>query len=484
MSDDAPADLVSRARSTRVIVVGGGVAGLTAAVEFASIGMTVTLLERSGDLGGAVGTADLDGLLVDTGADCLLMTPAVRALIDRLGLDSQLVAEKPGAIAISGTGGTVPLPAEALSGIPANTWDPAVRRIIGWGGVWRAYLDRLRPPLTIGHAQSMGDLVAKRMGKAVRDRMVAPIARGVYGVEADLVDVNVAFPGLNVALTRTGSLGGAVSHLLGDDERPKRMTLAGGMGQLRDALVGELNNYDADVRTGVEVTAVAAAQHGWSVTTRSIAAETGEASDGQLDADIVVVATDERTARALLGAPVALPAEEAFSSASRTVVTMRVAPLDILTGGSDAALICAASTSDPFITISRPTRSWPSLAARAGGDDVLRVVLPAASPRIDANLDAVAIDTATAAAARSLGQPVHVRAAHVRDVQSAAPASVRGYENFRDNIRAAVHAQPGLSLVGAWVAGSGIAAVVADATAEADRLRSEMLWGAAGAADV
>jgi hypothetical protein len=40
--------------------------------------------------------------------------------------------------------------------------------------VWRAYLDRLRPPLTIGRERSLGALVRSRMGARLRDRLVAP----------------------------------------------------------------------------------------------------------------------------------------------------------------------------------------------------------------------------------------------------------------------------------------------------------------------
>ena len=45
--------------------------------------------------------------------------------------------------------------------------------------------------------------------------------------------------------------------------------------------------------------------------------------------------------------------------------------------------------------------------------------------------------------------------------------------------REAIHTVPGLSVVGAWVAGTGIAQVVPDALSEADRIRRIVLWGSA-----
>ncbi len=49
--------------------------------------------------------------------------------------------------------------------------------------------------------------------------------------------------------------------------------------------------------------------------------------------------------------------------------------------------------------------------------------------------------------------------------------------------RAAVHAVPGLAVVGAWLSGTGLAQVVPDAIAEAERVRREALWGDAAMDD-
>ena len=58
----------------------------------------------------------------------------------------------------------------------------------------------------------------------------------------------------------------------------------------------------------------------------------------------------------------------------------------------------------------------------------------------------------------------------------APPASVIGHTDRVDAVRSAVSALPGLSVVGSWLAGGGVAQVVADALAETDRVRSAVLW--------
>ncbi len=70
----------------RVIVVGGGVAGITAALDCAQAGAQVTLLEVRPRLGGAAYSFEREGLLLDNGQHVFLRCcTAYRALLERLG---------------------------------------------------------------------------------------------------------------------------------------------------------------------------------------------------------------------------------------------------------------------------------------------------------------------------------------------------------------------------------------------------------------
>jgi squalene-associated FAD-dependent desaturase len=73
--------------SPRVVVVGGGLAGITAAVALAEAGAQVTLLEARPRLGGATCSFSRDGLTVDTGQHVFLgCCTAYRGLLDQLGM--------------------------------------------------------------------------------------------------------------------------------------------------------------------------------------------------------------------------------------------------------------------------------------------------------------------------------------------------------------------------------------------------------------
>lgn len=459
---------VSRARDTRVVVVGGGVAGLVAALEWARIGATVTLVEARDRLGGAVETVELDGLPIDLVADALPHgRPEVDALLGELGLCDLVENAAPLPVWLASP--SAPLPAATVLGIPANPWAGDVRRIIGWSGAWRAYLDRLRPPLTIGHERSLGRLVSARMGDRVVDRLVGPATRALYDLSPDDIDVDIAAPGLNAALTRTGSLAGAAFDLLPAQAAPARATLRGGLGTLIRALADRLAHFDVDVRTTSPALQVIRDGGRWRVDT----------PDGAVPADAVVLATDVTAAAALLdgtmGSGRRVPAPAPGAPPARPVVTL-VVEAPSLDGAPRGRAVYASARDAPALAVAHATADWPWLAAAAGpGRHVLRVSL-AAGGRVDT--DDAAIAAAHAAAATMLGVPPGtVRAAAVRRVTPADPASRLGHADRVAAIRAAAG---GVAIVGAGVSGSGIAQVVADTVAEIDRQRSAVLWPARG----
>ncbi|MBJ7386348.1 MAG: FAD-dependent oxidoreductase, partial [Mycolicibacterium sp.] len=59
--------------SGRVVVVGAGLAGLSAALHLAGRGRAVSVVERGSHPGGRVGRADIGGYLLDTGPTVLTM---------------------------------------------------------------------------------------------------------------------------------------------------------------------------------------------------------------------------------------------------------------------------------------------------------------------------------------------------------------------------------------------------------------------------
>ncbi|HEU0256885.1 MAG TPA: protoporphyrinogen oxidase, partial [Microbacteriaceae bacterium] len=301
---------------TRVLVIGGGAAGLVAAWDCARPGFEVTLVEASERTGGSVAAHEVAGVTLDVGAESFATRGgAVEELLGDLGLRDRIVAPNPAGAWLHAAGRSVPLPRGGMLGIPASPLARDVIAAIGWRGALRAYADRLVPVMKIGREENLARLVARRMGRAVLDDLVAPVVTGVYSTPVEDLDVEAAVPGLNGALTRAGSLSGAVAELrlaaarrakeAGTGSKPGSAVLGlqGGMHTLVAALVEGLRARGGRIVTGTRALAVRplsvhdegqtppAFGPGWRVET---------AGGESLTADAVVVAAPQAEAVALL----------------------------------------------------------------------------------------------------------------------------------------------------------------------------------------
>ncbi|MDI6943216.1 FAD-dependent oxidoreductase [Microbacterium barkeri] len=490
-------ELYAHAHEKHVVVVGGGVAGLIAAWECAKVGMRVTVLEAGERPGGVLRSAEVGGVVLDLGAESFATRGGhVRALIDELGLSDDVVAPGTGAggawvAGVPGVG-AAPLPKGGVLGIPANPFADDVRRILGWGGAWRAYLDRLKPVLTIGHEHSLGRLVRSRLGEKALDRLVAPVTTGVYSAHPDDIDPDVAAPGLNAALTRTGSLTGAVADLAGARTSAPGgavLGLRGGMARLADALVERLEVLGAEVRTRAAVDGLERAGATWTI--RLAAREERDEDDavsgpavdvGPLEADVVVVAIGEAGARRLLAPHVTgLAAEPARPGPVVEIVTLVLdAPeLDAKPRGTGVLTVPGSHRAK---ALTHTTAKWQWVAEAAGAHrHVVRVSFgtqneePATAGLDDDEAAALALEEASALLGVALA-PHQLAGARRERFLQAQPAATVGLKAATAQARAAIQTAPGIGAVGAWLAGTGLAQVVPDAIAEAERVRRRALF--------
>ena len=77
--------------TSRVVVLGGGLAGISAALTLADAGLEVTLLERRPHLGGLTTSIERDGYSFDNGQHVFLgCCSAYRELLTRLGVTDKV----------------------------------------------------------------------------------------------------------------------------------------------------------------------------------------------------------------------------------------------------------------------------------------------------------------------------------------------------------------------------------------------------------
>ncbi|KGJ72173.1 hypothetical protein GY21_17185 [Cryobacterium roopkundense] len=491
---------------TDVIVIGGGVAGLVAARACARLGLSVSIIEATDAVGGPVAGHDLAGLHLDSGTESFAVRGGtVAAFIEELGLTDEIVAPNPAGAwlhlpALGGKPGSVsvPLPKAGVLGIPGSPLADDVRRVVGWSGSLRAYVDRLMPVLTIGREHSLGDLVAKRMGRRVLERLVEPVASGVYTTSSRDLEIDVVAPGLNRALTTAGSLSGAVSALR--DAAPAGSAiggLRGGMSRLPAALVADLTHFGATIETGRMATALlrtgATEEPRWVVTlaepadTPEDGAEaSASAGDTSREARFVIVATQGAQALRLLA-----PLGEAHDALSElewpgpTAVTLVTLVLDAPALNAHprgtGALVGVDTPGVTAKALTHVTAKWSWVAAAAGADrHVVRLSYgragePSPTERLgDDELQALALRDASAILGLELNERMLRGFARTEWRDALSPATLGAPERVA-KVREVLADTPGIDVTGAWLAGTGLASVIPDALAAAGRIRQASL---------
>ncbi|WP_461169153.1 protoporphyrinogen oxidase [Arthrobacter sp. Z1-15] len=475
------------------VVVGGGVSGLIAARDLARRGFAVTLLEAGASVGGCVGTHSVAGLTLDSGAESFATrSRAVPDLIGELGLSDAVVQpNRVGAwLQLSGedtAAAAQPMPQSGLLGIPADPRAPEIVRAIGRAGAARAALDRILPvgALARKESASLGEVVRARMGDAVLRRLVAPVVGGVYSSDPDVLDVDSVAPGLRAAIAKHGSLSAAVASMRAAAPAGSAVAgLAGGMGRLSSALEEDLAALGVKVDTGVTVEAVERDGDGWIVS----------AAGRTLSAHALVMATDGPTAVDLLAGTVPeLAAARPGPGPGVALVTLVVDQPDLDAHPRGTGVLVAEDVEAVGAkALTHATAKWQWLADSTGpGTHVLRLsygralsaaaaaaaqaaqAAPGPVDREDADLFAQALTDASVLLQVPLGVDDVVGWDVVRWV-GALPSAAVGHRDRVAAVRTAVDAVPGLEVVGAWLAGTGLAAVTADTRARISGLAEQL----------
>jgi protoporphyrinogen/coproporphyrinogen III oxidase len=460
----------------RVVIAGGGIAGLAAAFFLRDAPVSVTVLEGSPRLGGKLAVSEVAGIAVDEGAEALLARrPEGTGLIEAAGLAGRLVA--PGTISarIWSRGQMRRLPRRQVMGVPADLDDLDRCRLLSAAGMARAREDLGLPATPRGGDVDVAGYVAARFGREVVDRLVDPLLGGVYAGRAEDLSFEATVPGLAAESRRHASLAEAAGALLSAAatgaaaEATVFTTLAGGLGALPAAVAAASG---AEVRTGAMVRELARTPGGWRLTAGSAHAP------AHLDADAVVLAVPAQpAARLLAGLPGAAGARAALAGipyASMAIVTLAYPASSFPRPLAASGYLVPAVDGRPVKAVTFSSVKWPHLRPADGAGPALAVVRCSLGrtgeerllQRDDADLAALAAaDLAAATGVR--GEPAGAR---VTRWGGALPQYTVGHLDRVSRIRAGVGREPGLAVCGAAYDGIGIPACIATAQGAAGQV--------------
>ncbi len=238
-----------------VIILGGGIAGLTTAATLLRGGLSPFVLDTASSVGGAVSTVRQDGFIAETGPNSLML-------------------ENDGTEEILRTFGIAPVEANPAAkkrflvcagkpvAAPASPFGAITTPLLSLAGKLRI----LAEPFA-GKAREADESVAqfarRRLGADAFARLVDPMVAGIHAGDPEKLSLRAAFPRLRAMEQQYGSL--LVAGLRKGRAAPVRrlVNFTGGMATIPEKLAESLGA--ARIQTGVEIISVETAGGTWSV---------------------------------------------------------------------------------------------------------------------------------------------------------------------------------------------------------------------------
>lgn len=462
-----------------VIVVGGGISGLTAAWHLKKTGVDVCLLEAAPRVGGPMRTERRDGFLLEKGPFNVIVRDATfERLLEELSDDVKVITADRAAraryIYRAGDLHAVPDHPIALLGTQLLTMSAKCRLLAG-------LCASSRPG---SHEETIDQAATRRFGREVADTFVSAAISGIYAGDIDRLSLKACFPnvwridaktrsplgyGLATGLARVArSRRAAPENGRGAAPKPRRwrglISINGGLGELAAALGKRLG---ADLHTRCRVETIRATDRGYSLMCTTRAGTVRPYSCRRL----LLAASAQEAAR--LVAPLSSDASailRSIESASLVVLNLGFSRSDVEHPMKGYGFLVPRSEPDfPLMGVLWADSIFPHHAPP--DRRLIRVFMggsrdPEAASRTDDDLLARALG-ALRPLLRLSGDPVLVDVCRYR---AAIPQYVVGYAEKINGLRSALSAQADLHLIGNYLQGISINDCVRLATEVANRL--------------
>ena len=249
-----------------VAVVGGGVAGLTAAYRLKQRGVRVVVYEAGDRVGGAIRTERRGGYLAELGPNSLAApAPALRALLAELGLEGSILPASPAAA------NRYIVKKNKLLPLPMSPQDLLITRLLSNGAKLAVFGEPLVDAGDSPVEESVATFVRRRFNQEIVDYIASPFVGGIFAGDPEQLSVRHALPKLYGLERAHGSVIKAFAGMMRARKRDEDaaggaagglISFRNGLQELPDALAKALH---AEIRLRAPVTQVRAGPKGWTV---------------------------------------------------------------------------------------------------------------------------------------------------------------------------------------------------------------------------
>jgi protoporphyrinogen/coproporphyrinogen III oxidase len=263
-----------------IVIVGAGLTGLATAHHLAARGVPHLVLEAAERPGGVIRSGRVQGHLLEWGPQRTRLTEGIRALVETLGLQDEVITSRPGLPLFVYRGGR-------LRRVPFSAADFVRTDLLSWRGKVRVLAEPLRAPAR--DDESVADFFVRKIGREAYENLVGPLYGGLYA--SDPADMRVGLS-LGHVLREFGIGRSLLAPLLrrgGRIAAPPACSFREGMQTLPLALY---ERHRDNIRLSTPVRRIARADGGYAIETE------GETLHAER---VVLTATAPATARLLAG---------------------------------------------------------------------------------------------------------------------------------------------------------------------------------------
>ncbi len=172
-----------------VIVVGGGISGLTTAWHLKKAGVDVCLLESHPIVGGCTRTEQRDGFLLEKGPfNVIVRDPTFESLLEDFSDDLAVVtASRAARIRYIYRHGR-------LCAVPTNPLALATTRLFSFGARCRLLAGMIWSPRAAKSEETIEQAAARRFGQEIADTAVSAVISGIFAGDIRKLSARACFP--------------------------------------------------------------------------------------------------------------------------------------------------------------------------------------------------------------------------------------------------------------------------------------------------